>query len=301
MDIAKALTFIMEDEEYIRKLGVGIGVVIGTMLLSPLLIGLLGIPILYGYCIRLMQNVRDNRSRPLPEWDDWGGDLGRGFKYLVVTLVWALPALLLSIPIVIGSLMADSGGAGEFFGVVLLLGTSCLMVLYAIFVSLAQPGFTLAFAKDESISSGLQMSTVWQWTMQNLGQVVIVALVIIGVSFIITALAGIVGTLLCVVGLIVTIPLGSLVTMLFQHHLYGQLAVQSPMYPSSTSSLSDLAIVNEDPGLGAGDDFDNAFTGESGFEAKDVSSDFDSGPELDSDSDRGSGPDNDPNPGTPGN
>jgi uncharacterized membrane protein len=32
------------------------------------------------------------------------------------------------------------------------------------------------------------------------------------------------GLLLCGVGLIVTMPLSTLVIMLFQHHLYGQLA-----------------------------------------------------------------------------
>ena len=43
--------------------------------------------------------------------------------------------------------------------------------------------------------------------------------------------AVIVGTLLCLVGLIITIPLAILLTGLFQYHLYGQLAYSYP-YPA---------------------------------------------------------------------
>jgi uncharacterized membrane protein len=44
------------------------------------------------------------------------------------------------------------------------------------------------------------------------------------------------GLLLCGVGLIVTMPLSTLVIMLFQHHLYGQLARQrtEPAVPATT-------------------------------------------------------------------
>jgi hypothetical protein len=45
----------------------------------------------------------------------------------------------------------------------------------------------------------------------------------------ITIVAGITGLLLCIIGLIVTVPLGTLVTYLFQYHLYGQLAREFPM------------------------------------------------------------------------
>jgi hypothetical protein len=58
MDIAKALTFITEDERWLEKLAIGVGIVLISSFLAPLLIGLLGFFIVAGYAIRLLQNVR---------------------------------------------------------------------------------------------------------------------------------------------------------------------------------------------------------------------------------------------------
>jgi hypothetical protein len=245
MDIGKAITFVTEDENWLKKAGVGTGVVLISMLLSPVLVGILGFFILSGYAIRLLQNVRDGKAQPLPEWDEWGGDLSRGFKYVIVTLVWSLAAYLMMVPMFIGGALADSGGAGEFIGSAIMICTSCLLMLYGIFVALAAPGFTISFAHDERIGSGLKVTNIWQWTRANLGQVIIVMLVIMAVSFIVSMLAGIVGLILCVIGLAVTIPLSVLFLTVFQYHLYGQLAREHPMYDSPSAVPAPL--VPSDP------------------------------------------------------
>ncbi len=241
MDIGRAITFITEDENWLKKAGIGTGVILISMLLSPVLVGFVGFLILSGYAIRLLQNVRDGRAQPLPEWDEWGGDLSRGFKYVVVALVWSLAAYLMMVPLFIGGALADSGGAGEFIGSAIILCTSCLLMLYGIFVALAAPGFTISFAHDEHIGSGLKVTKIWAWTRANLGQVIIVMLVVMAVSFIASILAGIVGVILCVIGLAVTLPLSILFLTLFQYHLYGQLAREHPMYDSSSAVPAPLA------------------------------------------------------------
>ena len=96
MDIAKALTFITEDERWVEKLAIGVGIILVSGLLTPMLIGLLGFFIIAGYSIRLLQNVRDGQPRPLPEWNQWSEDFVRGFKIAVVTLIWALPIHFIS-------------------------------------------------------------------------------------------------------------------------------------------------------------------------------------------------------------
>lgn len=230
MDIMKAVTFIPEEDRWIEKLAIGVGVILVSSVLSVILIGVLGFFILIGYAIRLMQNVRDGVQPVLPEWNEWGGDLTRGFKYAVVGFVWGLGILLLSIPTFLGAIM--TGGDNSFIQGIgtLIMGVGlCLSILYGIFILLAQPGFTIAFAEDERISSGLALSKIWNWTMANLGQVIIVAISIFIGSFIISSLAGIVGLLLCGVGLLVTTPLAMLITYIFQFHLFGQLAREFPM------------------------------------------------------------------------
>ena len=225
MDIAKALTFITEDERWLEKLAIGVGIVLISSFLAPLLIGLLGFFIVAGYAIRLLQNVRDGQPRPLPEWNQWSEDFVRGLKIAIVTLIWALPIFVVIVPMGVGVALADSGReAAEIFGGLILFGSLSLTVLYGLVVALLTPGFTIAFARDEEIRSGLQLTEIWQWTQQHLGQLLLIGIVYLAASFALGITAMLAGLLLCGVGLIVTMPLSTLVIMLFQHHLYGQLA-----------------------------------------------------------------------------
>jgi hypothetical protein len=243
MDYAKALTFLWEDPRWKEKLAVGTGVTLVSLALTPVLIGFVGILIIMGYSVRVLQNVRDGSQYPLPEWDQWSEDLARGFKLAVVTLIWALPALLLTIPVVMGGVMMGAGeenGAGfltAIGGLTLGLG-NCLLIFFGIFVALMTPGFTLWFARNEQIGDGLKLTEIWEWTRRNLGGVVLVMIAYILASVIISTVASIVGTVLCIVGLIVTIPLGTLATYLYQYHLIGQLAYKdrtgTPYYVAPT-------------------------------------------------------------------
>ena len=229
MDYAKALTFLWEDPRWKEKVAIGTGVMLVSGLLMPVLIGFVGILIVMGYCVRVLQNVRDGNQYPLPEWDQWSEDLARGFKLAVVAVVWALPAILLSLPVILGGVMMGAGddrGSGfltAIGGLTFGLG-NCLIVLYSIFYALVTPGFTVWFARTEQISDGLKLTEVWEWTRRNLGTVVLVMIAYIIASIVISTVASIVGTVLCIVGLIVTIPLGTLATYLYQYHLIGQLA-----------------------------------------------------------------------------
>lgn len=243
MDIGKALTFITEDERYLEKLGIGVALLLISAVASFAFIGILGGFILAGYSLRLLKNVRDGVEKPLPEWDQWSDDLVRGFKLTVVGFVWALPIIVLSLPLGLGaSLMDQSNNAAGAVGGIITFGTSCLMALYGVFLAVMMPGYTIAFAKDESIRSGLQITDVTRWTLQNIGQVVIASLVgwAAGAVFGIIGMIG--GLILCVVGLIVTLPLAGLVTALFQHHLYGQLAREFPLTPSN--SEGGMSVTN---------------------------------------------------------
>lgn len=236
MDIGKALTFITDDPRWKEKLAIGTGVVLVSTILSFILIGVVGYLIVMGYMVRLLQNVRDNHTHPLPEWDQWGDDLVRGAKLFVVLLVWSLPIVVFAIPSAIGGALADSrADATVLMGNIILICSSCLMIIYGFLLAVIMPGATIAFSSNERISSGLQVREIWEWTQDNLGQVVIVAIVYLAASIGISLVASIVGVLLCVIGLIVTIPLATLVTYIFQHHLYGQLARLYPMTPIGPS------------------------------------------------------------------
>lgn len=239
MDITKAVTFITEDERWVEKLAIGVGIMLISSFLAPFLLGLIGFFIVAGYAIRLLQNVRDGQPRPLPEWNQWSEDFVRGLKIAIVTLIWASPILVVIVPMGVGVALADSGReAAEIFGGLILFGSLSLTVLYGLVVAVLTPGFTIAFARDEEIRSGLQLTTIWQWTQQRLGQVLLVGVAYIAASFAISLAAIVTGFLLCGFGLLVTMPLSALATMLFQYHLYGQLARSEQ--PSVTPAAATL-------------------------------------------------------------
>ena len=230
MDIAKSFTFVTEDERWLEKLGIGVGLVLVSSILAPILIGILGFFILIGYCVRLVQNVRDGVPKPLPEWNRWGDDLVSGLKLAAAMFIYALPIILFSVPMTVGAALTDerNRGGAEVIGWPLMLCGVCLMTLYGIVFTLFQPGITVAFARNESLRSALQLSDIWAWTRRNLSGVLVVTVVYIVASIVISLAGAVVGVILCLVGLIATIPLATLYTYLVQSHLYGQLARQDP-------------------------------------------------------------------------
>ena len=246
MDIGRALTFFTEDERWIEKTAIGTGVLLLSTLLSFVLVGIVGFLIVMGYSVRLLQNVRDGVNPVLPEWDRWGDDLSRGFKLFVVQFIWALPIILIIVPITLVSVLVGNSGGGdaEGFAVLLALCATCVSFIVAIFYMIIQPAITIFFAENEEISAGLQIGRIWDWTRSHIGEVMIVTIVYIVGSMIIGTVGSIAGVILCGIGLVVTLPLAQLVIYYLQFHLYGQLA------PALAGGSRSMDVADE-----AGDNF----------------------------------------------
>ncbi len=262
MDIAKSLTFYLNDSRRVEKLGIGAAVILMSMILSSVLIGFLGYLILAGYCIRLLQNVRDGDDSPLPEWNQWGEDLSRGFKYAVAMFVYALPFMVLWIPSAIGAGLMNGSRGASFVGFPIFLLGMCLTFMYGIFFALATPAITIAFSRDEEIRSAFDLKAVWEWTRDHIGPVIVVTLVYIAASFVLVIGATVVGLLLCLVGLVVTIPLATLLTAVIQYHLIGQLAFDYGFPSNAGSHATPLlpAPADDSAGEPAADDAADATT-----------------------------------------
>lgn len=224
MDFGKAFTFMFEDPDWVRKLGIGTVVGAVAILLSPVLIGLVPAIMILGYCLDVLRNVADGREYPLPEWEDWGGFLARGFKLVVAFFVWSLPIILISIPLIIGaSLTGDqSSGANVAFGTLFIICSSCLMVLWGLFMLLISPAIYIRLAVTDRLTSAFEVGRLWELTRDNLGNVIIAILLVI-VAGIIAGIVGSLGLILLIVGVLVTLPAATLWQYLVQAHLFGQI------------------------------------------------------------------------------
>ncbi len=243
MDIGKSLSFVFEDKTWIEKVLIGALITLGTILLSWTVIGaIVGAALLYGYMIELVRNVRRGEATPLPEWDNWGEKIVLGIKYGIVLIIWSLPAIVVAVPLGILSGIFSNTDAQGFFGV-LWTCFSCLVALYTILLLVATPAITLRFAERGDITDSLAFSEILRFTRQHIGDVIIIVIVLLVVQFI----AGIVGAILCGIGILAT----SFWAILVQGHLYGQLGREKSMaLAPSGGSPFDLRPDDVMPGVG---------------------------------------------------
>jgi hypothetical protein len=247
MDFIKPLTAIPDDPRWKEKLAIGTAVVLISSFLIVFLVGILGYLILVGYCVRLMKNVDQGARYALPEWDDWSGDLNRGFKLAVVYLVWALPLLFLSVPMVFGGILSDTDSAfASGIGALFLMVGYCLTMVYGLALLVLSPGFTIHFVRGgDQIGAGLRLSAVWEWTKRHVSEVILYAVAYFVASMLISIAASVVGVLLLCVGLIVTIPLGTLLQTVYQFNLLGQIMykdrTRQEYYPTLAAQYAPVA------------------------------------------------------------
>lgn len=229
MDFGKAFTFMFEDPEWLHKLGIGTAIGLVSILLMPFLIGIIPLMILLGYTIETLKNVKNGVEHPMPAWEDWGGFLSRGFKVMAATFIWSLPILLLYIPLAIGSLLMKQGQqqGGEAIGIILVVCASCLLLLWALFVTLITPAIYVRIAETDRFSSAFAFGAMWQFTRDNLGNIIVSLLLVYIVAGLIGAIVGMLGLIALLVGALITIPLAILWQYLVQAHLFGQIAKHS--------------------------------------------------------------------------
>lgn len=253
MDIGKSISFVFEDKQWLPKILIGGLVLFGTILLSWTVIGLIiGIGLLLGYALEVLQNVRRGQTQPLPEWDEWGDKAVKGIKLLVVYFVWALPLIVIAIPSALVGSIGNGNSAGAAISL-LALCLSCLMFLYGILLTVLMPAITIKFAENESIADGFAFSDIFRFTRENIGDIIIVVLVLWAVQII----ASIVGTILCLIGLLFT----GFWSYLVQAHLFGQIGLDKrPTYADedipydiSPQDVTDAGELAEKVGSGAED------------------------------------------------
>jgi hypothetical protein len=227
MDYGKGFTFMFEDPDWLRKLAIGTGVGLLGILFIPFIIGLIPLIILIGYSVDVARNVMNGVEQPMPEWQDWGGFLSRGIKVFAAELVWAIPAILLVLPLMIGTVLTNQGQGAEGIGILLVVCGSCLVVIWTLFLTLITPAIFLRIAATDQFSSAFELGNMWAFTRDNLGQIIITLLLVYVVAGLIAAAIGMIGFLALVIGALITIPLAMLWQYLVQAHLFGQIAKNS--------------------------------------------------------------------------
>lgn len=214
MDIGKAFSYVFEDPNWLKKVGIG-----GVVLLIPIVNFAV-----FGYMLTTLKNVADGQAQPLPEWSDFGGFFMKGLYAFVGLLVYFAPALVIYCCLAVltavasGSVGAVNQDAGSAVGGVLGILTICFQCVVGIYSLVA--GLTLWAPMTRFAMSANQLNIFWDFKtnfdfiMKNLSNYAIA--LVVGI---VASIVGQLGIILCVIGVIFTLFWAYLV----QAYLFGQL------------------------------------------------------------------------------
>lgn len=183
MDLGKSFSYVFEDDNWISPILLG-----GLILLIPI-IGQLW---LGGYAVECARRELRGSSDLLPGLEDFGQRLGDGFKVFVITFVYALPAIIISvlagILFLVPASVTSGNGDGGFIGTSLIIFfTVCfipLIILVGIMLQVLSFGGLAVFVATDKVNEALRFGEVYRRIRAELGPVVMVWLVQILASFI---------------------------------------------------------------------------------------------------------------------
>ncbi len=201
LDVGRALSFMFEEQDWVKKLIIAIGILLLSILILPYFI-------LQGYILDIIRRVGRQQTPELPAWDNWGKYLSDGFMSAIALFVYSLPMVLLMccamIPI---AALGDAGGDDVAPIIVLLM--CCVMgfaFIMQLGVYLIYYAGLIRYADTGNFSVFFQFGQLWGFVRQNLNNY--------GLALLITIGAGMIGSFIPI--------LGTVWAMLVSAHLYGQ-------------------------------------------------------------------------------
>ena len=176
---------------------------------------LFGLPLM-GYAMKVLRG-----EKPAPEVNDWGALFIDGIKYFIVSLIYALPIIIVWILVMGASAAAIM--SGNYSAMMAALGAMALGVLVmfvlAVIISVFEVIGIVRFARTGSIGEALNMSAILA-TINKIGWVpyIIALIVLIVVGIIVGIIVGIL-TMIPYLGIIIYLCLIAPITLLFMRYI----------------------------------------------------------------------------------
>jgi hypothetical protein len=227
MDVAKAFTYITEDDRWMGKIGIGALISLLAFLILPAFL-------LTGYMVGITRNVMNGVKRPLPEWEDLGTLFKDGISIAIASLVYTLPFwLLICIAFVttigfgglseVSEISEDALVAGVLatYGLV-----GCLTLIFMLALFFISPAIVIQYVREGELSACFRFGEVLTIARENLGDIVIAGLTPFAASFVFSILFGALSIIPCL-GWIASFALGVVMgpyLTAVTGHLYGQIA-----------------------------------------------------------------------------
>jgi hypothetical protein len=209
MDFGKAFTFVFDDEDWIKKVGVG-----GLISLIPIV----GVFLVLGWAVEITKRVIKGEAEILPDWSDFGGYLTRGFLVFLVAFVYMLPVILIQGCANLTYLYPDADETMLTIFTIITVCFGCITFLYSIAAYLILPAAIGNYVATDELGAAFKLGELFQLVRENLGTY---GMVLLG-GIVASLVAGL-GTIACVIGVLFT----TVYSMAINGHLWGQAYVVS--------------------------------------------------------------------------
>lgn len=229
MDFGRAFTFIKDDERWMTKIGIGVGITVLSFLL-------LGIPILLlvGYQLAVTRQVMEGKDLPLPEWDDWGKLFMDGLNLVIAIFVYTLP-LWIILCLGLGVFLLPALGSGNDDVMAALGGVAvltwfamlCLVMLLAIGLTIVIPGIYIQYIRTNELSALFRVGEVVGIVRDNIADILMSMVANIGANLVLQIVNSALSWTVCV-PLILGLA-GPIWINISMGHLYGQIAAKDKM------------------------------------------------------------------------
>lgn len=195
MDFGRAFGFVFNDPEWMKKILLG-----GLISLIPLIGGF----VVYGYSLEVARRVYQAADEQLPQWDDFGGYLTRGFMLWVGLLVWFLPVGIIG-ACATGAVLAAGGSSGDdaasAASTIAAIGIfSVLFIVVMLWAITFVPIITGRYAVERNFGAMFQFSEI----MAEIRQAGAGPLLMLLLIYIVAGFIGQLGFFACVIGVIFT-------------------------------------------------------------------------------------------------
>ena len=204
MDFTAALTFPFDDDEWLKKIGLGVLIQF---------IPFIGQFTIQGWQFEIARRVRNDDAVPLPDWSDFGGMLSRGFMVFLGGFLYQIPTMIFAcIAYVPFAFVQDEDMIGIFIAVAVCCG--CLALIYALVAGLVYWAGYVRYIDNPEFGTFFQFSENIALFRENMGD--------FGMALVYFVVAGLIASIVSATGIG-----GLLVTPFyswFGGHILGQLA-----------------------------------------------------------------------------
>lgn len=161
-DFGKPFTYVFDDPRWLQKILIG-----GLFYLASFL--LVGWFFILGYVARVVRNIIADVKLPLPEWEDLGGFFNEGVRLFAISLIYALPIVLMVSVMIPASILGEADNSalqalGSVAGCV-----ACLFIPFMLVTMFFLPAALLFAVVEQRFGAAFELGRLWPFVRANIG------------------------------------------------------------------------------------------------------------------------------------